>query len=221
MLISVACQHMFFCGHILKKCETVDASGRDLVGVNGLSAADELAEIIPVKGSFIYKFGHQRRRVEGITNLPKLEYYQTADQWLIKGSGGKHTEIIDIACLVALMARADFFSDNLWQHQAGDVHRRKRQMPKVALVALLTPIRGECRGLPPADLELDLAVAARVPVMHVNRIDTPRKTVLRLVVAVIGNAEPNAVKRLLEGCHHGEDNVFVVVLLKACKVQIG
>ena len=55
MLISVACQHMFFCGHILKKCETVDASGRDLVGVNGLSAADELAEIIPVKGSFIYK----------------------------------------------------------------------------------------------------------------------------------------------------------------------
>ena len=44
---------------------------------------------------------------------------------------------------------------------------------------------------------------------------------MRLVVAVIRNAELNAVKGLREGIHHVEDDRLVVVLFQCREIQIG
>ena len=57
--------------------------------------------------------------------------------------------------------------------------------------------------------------------MHIDRIDSPGQTVLRLVVAVIQNAELNALIRLLEHCHHLKDNVFMVVFFEPSEIEIG
>lgn len=66
---------------------------------------------------------------------------------------------------------------------------------------------------------LDLA-ARGIPVVEVGGVDAPGQAVLRLVVALIGDRELNAVKRGLECLHHREDDVFVVVLLDSCEIQI-
>jgi len=94
-------------------------------------------------------------------------------------------------------------------------------VPEVALHALSVPRRGKGRHLAAADLEPDLALPARVPVVGVDRIDAPGQAILGFVVAVVGHAEPEPVKRLLERLHHGEDHVFVVVFFDPREIQIG
>ena len=94
-------------------------------------------------------------------------------------------------------------------------------MLEVALRRLRHPQRGKGGQFPSADLEPDLALTAWVPVVGVGWIDAPRQTVLRLVVAIAGNVELDAVKRMLACLHHVEDHVFVIVLFDACEIQIG
>ena len=94
-------------------------------------------------------------------------------------------------------------------------------MPEVALNVLSVPRWGKGEHFAAADLESDLALTVRVPVVGVDRIDAPGEAVLGFVVAVVGHAEPEPVKRLLERLHHGEDHVFVVVFFDPREIQIG
>jgi len=112
------------------------------------------------------------------------------------------------------------YMEALWR-AAAHLGRRERQQPEIALFDLPQALRRQRRRFTPADLELHLAHAARVPVMRIGRIDSPRQAVLRLVVAVVGDGEPDSVKRLLEGLHHFEDDVLVIVLLDPREIQIG
>jgi hypothetical protein len=57
--------------------------------------------------------------------------------------------------------------------------------------------------------------------MRIGRIDAPRQAVLRFVITVVGNSELDSVKGLLEGLHHFEDDVLVIVLLDPGEIQIG
>ena len=56
--------------------------------------------------------------------------------------------------------------------------------------------------------------------MRIRRIDAPGQTVLRFVVTLVRNRKLNSMKRLIEGFHHGEDNVLVIVFLNTREIEI-
>ena len=72
------------------------------------------------------------------------------------------------------------------------------QQPEITLYDLRPPLRRQRRRLAPADLQLDLAFPAGVPVVRIGRVNAPGQAVLRFVVAVVRNGELDSVKGLLE-----------------------
>ena len=85
------------------------------------------------------------------------------------GRRGEHAEIVDVARLVPLIAGADFLGKDLGSAQGSDVGRRERQEPEITLLDLRPALRRQRRRFAPTDLELDFAIAARVPVMRIGR----------------------------------------------------
>jgi hypothetical protein len=57
--------------------------------------------------------------------------------------------------------------------------------------------------------------------MGINRISAPGQAVLGFVVTFVRNGELYSVKRLFEGFHHFEDDLFMVVILNSREIQIG
>ena len=193
----------------------------NLSRVDRLRPPDQLPEIVPIECGGIVELRHEGFRIERVAGLPDLEYDEPANEQSIKGSGRKDAEVIDVACLAALIAGANLLGDDLGQGEARDDRRVERKVPEVALNVLSVRRWGKGRDLAAADLELDLALPVRVPVMGVDRIDAPGETVLSLIVAAVRYAEPDPVKWLLECLHHGEDHVFVVVFFDPREIQIG
>ena len=117
------------------------------------------------------------------------------------------------------LARACQSLSTTKEAETDDLGGRERQVAEIALLDLRAPFEGSSRCFAAADLQLDFA-ARGIPLVDVRRVDAPRQTVLRFVVAVVGNRELNAMKRLLECTHHLEDDVFVVVLLEPGEIEI-
>ena len=211
----------FLFSQVHEKAVASDAIGGDSLTVNDYGSTDELAEVIPIECYAILEFPHQEGGIESIARLPELQDNQAPDKRLVKRPGRECAEVVDVASLVPLIARADFLRDDLGQCEAGDPGGRKGQLPEVALFALGSAFCRQRGRFAAADLEPHLAFPAAVPGMGIGGIDAPRQTVLRLVVAVVRNAELNAVKGLREGIHHIENDRLMVVLLQGREVQIG
>src|SRR5208282_3997374 len=169
----------------------------------------------------VLEFPHQARRIESIPRLPELQRHEAADERVIEWPRREYAQVIDVARLVPLITGTDFFRKDLGKCKAENFGRHERQQLEITLLDLRQAYRRQRRRLSPADLQLDLAHAARIPVMGIGRIDAPRQAVLRLVVAAVGNGELDAVKRLLEPLHHFEDDILVIVLLDPGKIEIG
>src|SRR6202044_1122891 len=118
------------------------------------------------------------------TCLPQLQHYQAADERLIERARGEHAEIVDVARLVPLIAGTDFLRKHLGKRKADNVCRCKRQEPEITLEYLRPLFRRQRRRLAPANLKLDLADAARVPLVGISGIDSPRQAILRLVISL-------------------------------------
>ena len=220
-LVRIIRQHLFVWRESSEEPEAADAIGDDFFTIDDLRAADKLSEIVPVKCLAVREFCHEPDGVEAVFRLPEFQDDKATDKRLIERACGKHTEIVDVARLVALITGADFFSDDFGERKAVDIDRREWQALKIALRALRPPFRAERRRLVAADLELYFALPARVPVVDVGGINAPGQTVLRFIVAVVRDGELYAVKRLGECLHHLQDHVFIVVLLQGREIKIG
>ena len=197
-LILVAGQYALVVCQVHQKSEASDAIGGDSLAVESTARLRSWRRSSQSKsrpssnfcirraGSKVSRacqsFSTTRRRIERLVERPR----------------GEHAEIVDVARLVALIAGADFLGKDFGQRKADDFSRRERQESKITLLDLRPPLRRQRRRFAAADLQLDFAVAARVPVVRIGRIDAPGQAVLRLVVAVVGNGELDSVKRLLE-----------------------
>src|SRR5438094_1955296 len=218
--MAVVRQHALIVCEGREKSESPDAVGGDSVTVNNDGTAQKLAEIFPVEIPAVLEFPHQPRGIEGVSRLPELQHHKAADESMVERPCSEYAEIVDVACVVPLIAGADFFGKDFSERQACQIRRRKRQESKIALINLGPALCRQRRRLAPADLKPDFAFTL-VPVVRIHWIDTPGQTVLRLVITRIRHRKLNPVKRLFEGLHHGEDYVFMIVLLDAGEVQIG
>src|SRR6266403_101751 len=172
-LMSVTRKHPLFSRQIREKPEASNTIGADSLAVDPRIAAQQVAQVVPVELPPLLEFLHQPRRIEGIARLPELQYQESADQLLIERPRGEHPEIVDVACLVALIAGADFLGKNFGQRKAGDFGGRERQEPEVTLPDLRAPFCRQRRRFSPADLQLDFAHSACIPLMRIGRIDAP------------------------------------------------
>src|ERR1017187_5015703 len=130
-LVRIIGQLPLFFGEFHEKAVASDAIGCDFLTVNYKGPADELAEVIPIECSAILEFPHQEGGIESIARLPELQDNQAPDKRLVKRPGRKRAEIVDVARLVPLIARADFLRDDLGQCEAGDLGGRKGQLAEV------------------------------------------------------------------------------------------
>ena len=182
---------MVFC-QVRKKSEPHDAIARDSVAINVHGAVQELPEIVPVEVPAILEFLDQTYRIERIPRLPELEHDKAADACLVERPRGERSEVVDVACLVALIAGADFLGKDFSEREADYLSRRERQEPEITLLDLRPALRWQRRCFAAADLQLDLA-AALIPVMGVCRIHAPGKAVYSFVIAIVRNTELDSV----------------------------
>src|ERR1700728_3298537 len=192
----IASHSLFIVCQVGEKSEALDAICGDSLTVNHDGTIEELAEVVPVEVPAVLELLHQTSGIESIPRLPELQHHKPADEGLIERPRGEHAEIVDVACFVPLITGTDFLRKHLGKRKADNVCRCKRQEPEITLEYLRPLLRRQGRCLAPADVQLDLAHAARVPLMGISGIDSPRQTILRLVVSLVRNGQLNAVKRL-------------------------
>jgi len=183
-LIRILSEPLFFRCQRSKEREASHAVPCDSFLVDLSRPASQLPQVVPVEVSPLFKLLDQGRWIERVACLPEFDDNHTTNLTLIERSGCEHAEVVNVTGLVALVASPDFLGKNLIESQASDFSRREWEELEVALLLLPHQLSRQSWRLASADLQLDLAYCALVPVMGIGRIHAPRERVLRLVEIV-------------------------------------
>src|SRR6266404_7560285 len=114
-LMPVTGQRPLFGRQVREKAEASDAIGADSLAVNPRITSYKIPQVIPVEFPAMLEFVHEAGGIERIPRLPKLQDHEPPDERLIERPGCVNPEIINVARLVALIARADLFRENFRQ----------------------------------------------------------------------------------------------------------
>src|SRR5713226_3141931 len=132
---------------VREKAEAPDAISADSLAVDPRVTPHQVAQVIPVEFRALLEFPPQARGIESIVRLPEFQHYEPANERLIERPDCVYSEIINVARLVALITRADLFSEDFRQGETVDFGRSERQELEITLFALRQPHRRQRRRL--------------------------------------------------------------------------
>ena len=97
------CEFQFHRVKLVQERVSFHAISRDQGQFDTFCAPHQLPEIIPVEGVGIVEFRHEYGRVERVACLPEFEHEELADQRLVEGRCSKHSHVLNVPRLAALV----------------------------------------------------------------------------------------------------------------------